>query len=219
MNCLLCNRQIQLQFKFYELFTLTNPAASICGKCEERFQKISERHCPRCMKDGTEEICSDCQNWQSQGYIVKHRAVFTYDTTMKEFFSNYKFIGDYRLRQVFASYFKPAREDKAFTIVPIPVSEKRLRERGFNQVTAFLDAAKINYHKLLEKADTAKQSSLNREERLSSKNTFAMAEGVKIPEKVLLIDDIYTTGATLQHGVEVLRNAGIHEIKSFSLCR
>lgn len=219
MNCLICKRRIPLQLKFYELFLLSNLTSSLCEKCEENFHKISENHCPRCWKEGTVEICQDCRDWESQGVIVSHRAVFNYDAAMKEYFSSYKFVGDFQLCQIFAYYFKPEKNDKNFVVVPIPISEKRMQERGFNQVTGFLNAAKIPYQNLLLKSDAVKQSSLSREERLASQNSFAAAEKIKIPEKVLLIDDIYTTGATLQHAAETLSASGVKEIRTFSLCR
>ncbi|HBC90402.1 MAG TPA: ComF family protein, partial [Lactococcus sp.] len=42
---------------------------------------------------------------------------------------------------------------------------------------------------------------------------------VKVPNKVLLIDDVYTTGRTLQHAITVLKEAGAQDVRSFSLCR
>jgi ComF family protein len=191
----------------------------ICDTCQKNFYKISENHCPLCWKEGTNDICQNCKDWEKLGVSVNHQAIFQYNSAMKEFFSNYKFMGDYHLRHVFAPYFRAQKQNKGFTIVPIPISEKRLQERGFNQITAFLDAAAIPFQNLLAKNDTVKQSSLNREERLAGKNTFKLVEGVIIPQKVLLIDDIYTTGATLQRAVKILKDAGAQEIKSFSLCR
>ncbi|MCJ7968832.1 MAG: hypothetical protein MUW51_07580 [Lactococcus lactis] len=62
-------------------------------------------------------------------------------------------------------------------LVPIPISPKRLEERGFNQVTAFLQ--QDNFIELLEKENSVKQSSLNRKERLESPNPFRLKKGLK----------------------------------------
>jgi ComF family protein len=219
MNCLLCQRELPTALKFSELFCLKKPELSICEKCHAQFQRISDSHCPRCWKDGTTKVCEDCLNWEKQGIIINHRAIFHYNEPMKEYFSNYKFVGDYRLRHIFAKDLKIEKFDKSFVLVPVPVSDQRLKERGFNQVTGFLEVANFHYEDILVKSDTVKQSSLNRDERLSSKNAFKLAEGIKIPKKVLLIDDIYTTGVTLQHAVATLKKAGVEEVRSFSLCR
>ena len=50
-------------------------------------------------------------------------------------------------------------------------------------------------------------------------NPFVIKEGVKIPEKILLFDDIYTTGATINRIKKMLIEAGCQKIKTFSLVR
>lgn len=215
MNCLLCDRQIPQQIKFYQPFLLQAPQDFLCQKCQVQFEKIPEKHCPRCYKADCDGICQDCQEWEKQGIIIQHQAIFRYNQAMKDFFSQYKFVGDYRLYHIFTKYF--TNLDKNATIVPIPLSPERLQERGFNQVSAFLGQAK--FADLLEKRDTVKQSSLNRVERLASQNPFSIKANVQIPKKILLVDDIYTTGRTLQHAVETLKSAGATEVSTFSLCR
>ena len=120
---------------------------------------------------------------------------------MKDYFSQYKFVGDYRLYQIFEPYFKSIPPKSS--LVPIPISPKRLEERGFNQVTAFLQ--QDNFIELLEKENSVKQSSLNRKERLESPNPFRLKKGLKVPTKVILIDDIYTTGSTVKACVDELK--------------
>ncbi|WP_212768414.1 ComF family protein, partial [Larkinella sp. C7] len=70
---------------------------------------------------------------------------------MKQYFSSYKFQGDYLLRKIFSNEIKRALADyKSYTIVPIPLSEESLKKRKFNQVTGFLEDASISYQRLLE---------------------------------------------------------------------
>ena len=215
IKCLLCSRNIAQNFLFSELFLLKSPQNLLCSQCQKNFEKIPEAHCPRCCKPNVHEICTDCQNWEKRGYKIRHQAIFHYNQAMKDYFSLYKFVGDYRLYQIFEPYFKNI--SPKFSLVPIPISPKRLEERGFNQVTAFL--SQENFIELLEKENSVKQSSLNRKERLESPNPFRLKRGLKVPTKVILIDDIYTTGTTLYHASQILKEAGVHEIRSFSLCR
>ncbi|UYT11374.1 ComF family protein [Lactococcus garvieae] len=133
---------------------------------------------------------------------------------MEEFFSHYKFLGDYRLHHVFHKYFQI---EKGYTIVPIPVSKQRFQERGFNQVAALLQ--QLPFSSLLEKEEGPAQNTRTRNERLKNKNTFTLKAKVKVPDKILLVDDVYTTGRTLQHAIAVLKQGGAQEIKTFSLCR
>lgn len=215
MICLLCAQSIPITYKFQDLFLFQTPEIQLCSSCHAQFEHISHSHCPRCFKSGSNGICMDCQNWESKGVIVSHHAFYCYNDAMKSYFSQYKFQGDYRLRKVFRNVFKKLPQN--FVYVPIPVSIERLKERGFNQVTGFL--SEIAYQEVLEKEETTQQSSLSRALRLKSENPFRIKKEAHLPQKICLIDDIYTTGATLNHAVKLLKDAGVSEVRTCSLCR
>lgn len=139
---------------------------------------------------------------------------------MKEYFSRYKFMGDYCLRKIFQQDIKNNLKPflkKGYTIVPVPLSEERLAERGFNQVEGLIEG--IPYRDIFEKRDIEKQSSKTREERLSQDNAFCLKEGINLPDKIIIVDDIYTTGSTLYQMVQLLEGIGIKEVLTFSLAR
>ena len=139
---------------------------------------------------------------------------------MKDYFSRYKFQGDYLLRNVFAlSLRKELKNFQSYTILSIPLSESKMKTRGFNQVSGLLEAAQIPYQELLKKKESQTQSSKDRKERLENTGNFYMIENTKIPKKILLVDDIYTTGATLQDAKMALFENGAKEIMTFSLAR
>ncbi|WP_231196778.1 ComF family protein [Streptococcus equi] len=77
-----------------------------------------------------------------------------YNTAMKDYFSRYKFQGDYVLRSLFAQELAKhiKKYYKAYTLVPVPVSKQRYDERGFNQVTAILEYANLAYLDLLSES-------------------------------------------------------------------
>ena len=106
---------------------------------------------------------------------------------------------------------------KGFTIVPVPLSEERLAERGFNQVEGLIEG--IPYQDIFEKRDIEKQSSKTRKERLSQDNAFCLKKGIDVPDKIIIVDDIYTTGSTLYQMVQLLEGIGIKEVLTFSLAR
>lgn len=215
MKCLLCHSDSPLTLSFYQLFLLLPQSPRLCSSCYSKFHFIKPPHCSRCFKAGIDGICSDCHFWEEEeGIIIKHQAVFTYNEAMEDYFSRYKFMGDYRLRKAFSHHFK---KEKDYTLVPVPISEKRLQERGFNQVLGFIDH--LHFAPLLEKEEGLSQHTLSRNKRLQNKNTFTLKAKVKLPKKVLLVDDVYTTGRTLQHAIAVLKEAGVQDVKSFSLCR
>ncbi|MFM0773873.1 ComF family protein [Streptococcus suis] len=219
-NCLLCTQNLKTRQTFSELIFFGKTQSGVCHDCLATFEKIAGQHCPHCFKSGEAGSCKDCHYWLSQGKSVSHTAIFQYNEAMAAYFSRYKFQGDYVLRKIFASELKKTLADFSdYTIVPIPLSQERLEERGFNQVTGLLEAANVPYRELLGKRDSKKQSSKSREERLETEQTFYLLDEKNLPEKILLIDDIYTTGATIQLAKSLFMKTEQKEIKTFSLCR
>lgn len=220
MNCCLCRESISEEMAFSQLLLLSIPASSVCLTCLESFERISDQHCPTCYKDGMEDICQDCQFWKGQEIPAQHQAIFRYNAAMKEFFSSYKFEGDYELRKVFGNSLKQQLKCyRGYTIVPVPLGPERFQKRGFNQVTGLLEAGNISYQDVLEKRDLQASSSKNRQERLNSDMAFSIKNNTSLPTKVLLFDDIYTTGTTLNRLKKLLLEAGCQEVCTFSLAR
>lgn len=220
MLCLLCQQEVETPFFFSHIFCLKKEEQSICQSCEQTFERIGQKHCDSCCKPDIEDVCADCLDWQRRGYEVDHISLYRYNTAMKAYFQSYKFQGDYLLRHVFAKALRELlRKHKGYCIVPVPVSSQTYEERGFNQVEGLLEAANCSYEAILEKEEHAKQSQQGRQERLQMKNHYRVKEGVKLPDKVLLVDDIYTTGATLLSIKKLLLARGVAEVKTISLCR
>ena len=73
--------------------------------------------------------------------------------------------------------------------------------------------------RFLEKREEKASSSKTRSERLATELPFFIKDGAKVPKKILLIDDIYTTGVTLNRVKKLLENAGADEVRTFSLVR
>ncbi len=112
-------------------------------------------------------------------------------------------------------------------IVPIPVSRKRLRERGFNQ--SFIIAEEIGhllqkpllFSTLIKSIHRVDQFSLPRAERRQNvKNVFSVSKPETITGKrVLLVDDLYTTGATVTEASTILLRHGAQSVMVFALAR
>lgn len=219
-KCLLCQESIHSRQTFSEIFFIQKQEGDICKICQNSFQKISPQHCSRCFKEGAKDVCQDCLYWEQHEHVIAHESLYQYNEAMAQFFSQYKFQGDYLLRKVFRKdlnqYFKKWSD---YTVVPIPISSERMAERGFNQVTGLLEAAGIPYLELLEKQETQKQSEKTRQERLQLEQPFSIKENRDLPDKILLVDDIYTTGATIMLAKEILMKKCKKEIKTFSLAR
>ena len=220
MTCLLCGQHLKSNLTFSNLLLLKKEETSVCLTCSSSFEMIGEEHCPNCYKKGLSTSCKDCQVWCKEGIDVNHQAIFVYNQAMKDFFSRYKFNGDYILRKVFASIlwdFLINYKDYHFLLIPL--SSERYAKRGFNQVAGLIEATGLSYENLLEKREEKASSSKTRSERFATELPFFIKDGLTIPKKILLIDDIYTTGVTLNRVKKLLENAGAEEVKTFSLVR
>lgn len=220
MICLLCAQHLKKNLTFGELLFLKKEESTLCLACYSSFEMIGEEHCPNCYKKGVSSSCQDCQLWCKEGIEVSHEAIFSYNQAMKDFFNRYKFDGDYMLRKVFAMILKEdLKKYKDYHFVLIPLSPERYAIRGFNQVAGLIEAAGLSHLDILGKREEKASSSKNRSERLATELPFFIKEDSRIPKKILLIDDIYTTGATVNRVKSMLENAGAKDVKTFSLVR
>lgn len=113
------------------------------------------------------------------------------------------------------------------TLIPIPISKKRRRERGYNQCELLvdeiirLDADKIfkkDYNLLIRSKHIERQTLKGREERIeNSKNIFEVVKNEEFNQKIILIDDVTTTGSTLKEAIETLADAGYTEIEALTV--
>jgi len=113
-------------------------------------------------------------------------------------------------------------------IVPVPIHKKRLAERGYNQSAYLSEGLKIglkknvivNKHLLIRILDTPHQIGMNREERCKNlQNAFAVEDQAKIVNKhILLVDDVNTTGSTLNHCAQTLLDEGAAGIFIATCC-
>lgn len=214
-NCLFCGQEVEASLSISFLLSFQRmDEPLICASCLDKFERIDwDRACPGCSRAQNEKIlCSDCQLWQEKypSLILKHRALFRYHAIAQEYLKQYKVQGDLLLAELFKKEIRRELKDyeKSHQIFALPMSEASMNRRGFNQVTVLLEAAGIAYQEpFLHKGGSKKQSRKNRAERLNSPQFFAWKEDYILDEnnpKILLVDDIYTTGRTLIHAKNLI---------------
>ncbi|WP_044749206.1 ComF family protein [Bacillus alveayuensis] len=232
--CLICHAPYNPAISWCHILTLKHPDI-LCEKCRRSLFVINGDICEICgrpfehldpsYRQGS--LCTDCIRWQEnhdwKDVLTKNRSVYLYNEFMKEVVSLWKFRGDYAIVQAFQEEFSRAFSqhfNDTFLIVPIPLSAERLYERGFNQAKALAELLHLPIHDILIRHHHEKQSKKSRRERLQTENMFQLAEPISLANRrVVLIDDIYTTGTTLRHAAKLLREAGAKEICSFTLAR
>lgn len=184
----------------------------LCGKCS---LDINDNYCVRCgrHKVGIGDYCGECTN--SVMYIDEARSSVVYDDTAKNIVRRLKFgdagylarpISGYLLDTVIATEW----EFDCFTFVPM--LKKAKRKRGYNQAELIAEALAERTTTpcvtLLEKIrETSNQARLDRAARLE--NVIGAFDAVtRPPSHVVIIDDVMTTGATLNECAKTLKKAG-----------
>ena len=206
------------------------PVCGICGKIGEKYL------CEKCKK---ELITSnmflnqlDIYSKENLNYINEHFYLFSYEGIIREIILKYKFEDQPYLSNTISEFFINNEKlygffEKYDIIGAVPISKARKRERGYNQselvVRKISELGLIHFEPhILEKVKNNKpQSSLNKKQRVENvKNVYKIQNRQRINEKkVLLFDDIYTTGATANECAKVLKQAGSKTVGIITIAR
>ncbi|MEH7651741.1 ComF family protein [Bacillus safensis] len=201
----------------------------LCVACKNHLVKIERPICPMCGRaQSNDQMCQDCYKWNkrpdSTKVLVKNRSVYTYNELMKDVLARFKFRGDTALVELFKRdvqvAFKHSFCIKEPLLIPIPLSHERLKERGFNQSVVIASLIGKPILQPLVKIHQSKQSKKKKNERLDQKGFFQIKQTDAIVQKdIILVDDIYTTGATIYDAARILKDAGAKSVSSFTLIR
>lgn len=226
MNCLWCDSEIIIEINWENFFILSKPK-NLCGSCENELLLLQGNRCKKCSRNSEDTFCSDCKRWKSyneqEDPLTFNYSVFQYNEQMQTMISRWKYRGDYCLGNAFEFFYTNAFKQaftflpKSAVVVPIPLSNERMKERGFNQAKLLANFLPLETCESLTRVHDEKQSKKTRKERITTINPFKMAEPINKP--VILADDIYTTGATLRHAASLLKELGCPEIYALTLAR
>ena len=210
----------------------------VCGACLESFRKIPEETCTRCGQpwpeggdvDGDESLCRECRE---RGFAFDAARSFgVYDGGLARAIVLMKFERIEPLGAWFAKRLAEAarRLPPQFApdlIVPVPLHRTRQRERGFNQVDLFgRPLAKklgLPYRPVLLKRERPRPEKhlLHFEERWEAvRGAFVIREGGRVDNlRILLLDDVMTSGATLDACSRALLEAGAKSVAGLTIAR
>ena len=205
----------------------------LCSSCYSKLEFIKEPYCMSCGRyfpaATTSHLCGECL--RAPRAFDKARSLFHYEKSIKELLHNFKFSGDMSSLNTF---YELSRQSSVLSdlspaelILPVPLHINRLRERGFNQALLLAKALfpdkkqSIRYDILLRSSNSCPQTGLNgakRRQNLRNAFTVSKAEDLR-NSTVLLVDDVFTTGTTVQECAKTLKKAGCKRVEVLTLCR
>lgn len=200
----------------------------ICTGCRTKLVPISEPRCFCCSKslaDASQEYCRNCL--QVSHHFERGMGIFSYSPVIQKSLYQLK----YGQRQEYGIFYGEvlafyAKEQIARwsieLLIPIPLHRKRREKRGYNQaeVLAWTLGKKlqlpVDTRSLLRKKNTKPQKELEAKERKQNmRDAFRVPDGREKflkGKNILLVDDIYTTGATIDSAAKCLKQAGANKV-------
>lgn len=204
---------------------------SICPGCRSRISFIRGRACLQCGKpiaeSGILDTCPDCLDKKRS--FTRGFSCVEYEGAIKEIIHRFKYGRQRHLMHPLAAIMVHKMKAVGLTdvdrVIPVPLHKRRERQRGFNQaellarVIAREMGWKLDKKVLVRLQDTRSQSDLTKQERQRNvRDAFSLFPGVSLKgEKVLIVDDIYTTGSTMDSCSRALRQAEPEAIYIISL--
>lgn len=200
-----------------------------CSECSLQVHVLEGNICPKCGEPFTylQHNVQDCYDHLKNLNMI--RSFSFYQPPLSLAIQKLKYQRDIGIAEVLANYLVELYNKNKMDIdmvIPVPLSQKRLHDRGYNQ--SFLLALPfsmiinkpINKQSLRRFKDTSSQVGLDRHERFVNVSDAFIADSDEVSgKKILLIDDVSTTGSTLEACASALKIAGAKDIVGLTLAR
>ena len=198
----------------------------ICENCLESLPRENLK-CLKCgRKNPLGTYCVDCRGKLRPDRVL---AVYKFDGPIRELIHEFKYEDVTALAEPLGKAMAGVLEmrngkwgvGREWVVLPLPLSNARRRYRGYNQsellAKIFASKTGLIYADILErKKIKGRRSQVQSGDKITRKNNvkgvFALKKDVQVPEKVILIDDVVTTGATVEEATKVLKRAGAKEV-------
>ena len=213
---------------FTHILNVISPAE--CGSCGNGTAIFPFPVCENCI---CEILSSDTPDDIPLRLVKRTYACLEYTQAIKCCIKSFKFNGNRKLTSLFKRIIgshiliSGLRSKKLDLIIPVPLHNSRKRKRGYNQSGILSDIAStflsipVHSSSLVKTRNTPPQSGLGKQERSKNlRGSFAVTDKKAVLEKnVLLMDDVITTGATMEECARALLSAGACSVSALALAR
>jgi predicted amidophosphoribosyltransferase len=199
----------------------------LCPRCRPRLVALGEHRCARCGSPAAAPV-PDCRECHGRALAFERAwSPFAYETVARTVVAALKSNGALALAAVMADELA-ARAPPALlsgTLVPVPAHGRRRRRHGFNQAATIARALALRTRLpvsdvLVSAAPRPPQVGLERRARLvNAHGSVRLRRGERAPRRALLVDDVYTTGATLDACARALLGSGSDSVTAITFAR
>ena len=211
------------------------PSHHLCNNCLADLTPITHPICTVCgfpfpASKGQDHLCENCL--RKQPWYDFLRSPYLYSGPLMEAIQRFKYNSGTQLTSSLSALFSSfAREwipnPRDFLTIPVPLHRRRLRERGFNQSLLLAKAlssslgTQLDYLSFMRRRYTRAQTGLGKEERRKNvKDAFSVIYPNLIEgKKIILVDDVFTTGYTLNECAKALKKSGAIAVICLTLAR
>ena len=212
-----------------------NERIRICSECLSRTGFVKAPICSCCglpfvNYEGTNHLCGECTS--SKQYFSVARSVGKFEEPLLDVIHQFKYKGKIAvgetLGRLMAEFEYDSFSIEGYSLIlPVPLHQRRLKERGFNQSVilareiAMRYSIHLDFGTLKRTIHTKPQTGLGKKQRSTNvKGVFEVTDSGRIDgERVVLIDDVYTTGSTVRECARVLVKSGVEEVAVLTLAR
>lgn len=216
-NCLLCQARAPT-------------GKDLCAACDQSLPRAQEA-CPRCGAPGaavgTDAVCGECQR-HPPAYDAT-RAVFRYAAPVDRLIQHLKYHGRLELSRVLGGYLAQhllaLGDPLPDVMLPVPLHVSRLRQRGYNQSIEIAHCIARELRVPLDRQGarriraTAPQMELPRDQRRKNMRGAFEVNGAFSDKRVAIVDDVMTSGHTVNALAECLRHNGAQEVRVWVVAR
>ena len=202
----------------------------ICKTCIKKLPFVKEPYCIKCGKEIISEDSAYCDECNSDREFEAGRGLCNYTDEMRHIILKIKYDNKREYIEGFAKlmairYEKFIKVSNIDCIMPVPLYSSRKRMRGFNQsdilakdLSKYLDIH-VLHDCLCRVKKTIDQKGLSRTERLHNlDNAFIVKDLPPNIKNILIVDDVYTTGTTIEKCAKVLKDSGANKIYFLTIC-